>query len=366
MILIARSPDLADLAERLGRAADKLASEEPLAAPARVVEALRQIYTNRDIALPPGVQPISDARLAKLAVETSQKAALSSKGEIYPRGMDAERALNLASGALYGAKRLTVEDIQNRVASRYPAAQPLPRRPELDRLLDAQNLSLVWDDSAHYVYQRPNILTDLSGSSSTGSIVPAAAYQPESEEHVTAKLFEERLAHALADGGFLVLTTKPKKAAAAERKLAARFGLDAKNLDAIVIGAMREEAKANGVDWNLVLEADGAALQSSARSKLALLVSRAVPRIQARMKESRTPLFACPGLLARYDRMDLIEKIRDEAGTRNSPVHGAWLLVATDGQSGRPMVDGKPVPIISTSQWAPIPDAWIDGVLEGK
>jgi hypothetical protein len=64
--------------------------------------------------------------------------------------------------------------------------------------------------------------------------------------------------------------------------------------------------------------------------------------------------------------MDVIEKLRDDAGTRNSPVHGAWLLVASDGQNTRPVIDGAPVPIISASQWAPIPDAWIDGVLEGN
>lgn len=366
LVLIARSPELADLADRLGRAADKLAAKEPLAAPARVVEALRQIYTNRNIALLPAVQPMTDSRLAKLAVETSLNAALSSKGEIYPRGMTAERALNLASGALYGAKRLTVEDIQNRVASRYSEAEPLPRRPDLDRLLDAQNLSLVWDDSTlQYIYQRPDISTELSGSSSTGSIVPAGAVEPESEEHVSAKLFEERLTHALADGGFLVLTTRPKKAVAAERRLAARFGMDLRNLDEIVIGAMREEAKENEVDWSFVLAADGA-LPRTKDHNLALLVSRSVPRILARMKESRTPLFAYPGLLARYDRMDVIEKLRDVAGTRNSPVHGAWLLVTSDGQAGRPVVDGVPVPILSASQWATIPDSWIDGVLEGS
>lgn len=367
LVLIARSTELADLADRLGRAADKLSAEEPLAAPARVVETLRQLYANRRIALSAGVQPMTDARLARLAVEASLHAALSSKGEIYPKGMDAERALNLASGALYGAKRLTVEDIQNRVASRYPEAQPLPRRPALDLLLEAQNLSLEWDEgSLQYMYQRPDITTELSGSSSTGTILPAAAYRPDSEERVSAKLFEERLTHALADGGFLVLTTQPKKAAAAERKLAARFGLDVKNLDAIVIGAMRDEAQENEVDWRVVIDADGAAPRSSARNNLAYLVSRAVPRILERMKESRTPLFSYPGLLARYDRMDLIEKLRDEVGTRSSPVHGAWLLVAADAQAGRPVVDGVPVPILSASQWAPIPDAWIDGVLEGQ
>lgn len=366
LVLIARSPELADLADRLGRAADKLAAEEPLAAPARVVETLRQLFTTRNIAVPPGVQPMTDSRLAKLAVATSLRAALSSKGEIYPREMDSERALSLASGALYGAKRLTVEDIQNRVASRYPEAQKLPRRPELDRFLSAQNLSLVWEDATQqYVYERRDLSTELSGSPSTGSIVPAAAYEPESEERVSAKLFEERLTHALADGGFLVLTTKPKKAAAAERKLAARFGVDLKNLDEIVIGAMREEAKENEVDWTLVLSADGG-LPRRKDHNLALLVSKSVPRILARMSESRTPLFANPGLLARYDRMDVIEKLRDDAGTRNSPVHGAWLLVASDGQNTRPVIDGVPVPVISASQWAPIPDAWIDGVLEGN
>lgn len=366
LILISISADLADLAERLGRAADKLAMEDPLAVPARVVETFRNVYERRKLSLPPGVQPVSDTRLAKLAVEAALLAALSSKGEIYPREMTAERALNLASGALYGARRLTLEDIQNRVASRYPEAQRLPRRPELDRLLDAQNLSLVWDDETlQYVYQRPDLSTELSGSSSSGSIVPAAAYEPQSEEHVSAKLFEERLTHALSDGGFLVLTTKPKKAAAAERRLAARFGVDVKNLDEIVIGAMRGEAKENEVDWSFVLSAD-AALPRTKDHNLALLVSKSVPRILARMSESRTPLFANPGLLARYDRMDVIEKLRDDAGTRKSPVHGAWLLVASDGQNTRPVIDGVPVPVISASQWAPIPDSWIDGVLEGE
>jgi hypothetical protein len=366
LLLIARSPELADLAERLGRVADKLAMEDPLAPPARVVETLRQLYVRRNVALPPGVQPMTDMRLTRIAVEVSVLSALSSKGEIYPREMAAERALNLASGALYGARRLTVEDVQNRVASRYSEAQSLPGRPELDRLLETQNLSLLWDDSMlQYIYQRPDLSTELSGSSSTGSIVPAAAYEPESEEHVSAKLFEERLAHALADGGFLVLTTKPKKAAAAERRLAARFGMDLKNLDEIVIGAMREEAQENEVSWSYVLAAD-AALPRTKDHNLAILVSKSVPRILARMKESRTPLFAYAGLLARYGRMDVIETLRDEAGTRSSPVHGAWLLVASDGQNTRPVIDGVPVPVLSASQWAPIPDAWIDGVLEGK
>ena len=365
-ILIARTGELGDIADRLGRAADRLAQLEPLASPVRVIESLREIVVSREITWPPGVQPLTDSRLAKLAVEASLRAALSAKGEIYPRGMQAERALNLASGALYGANALTVEEVQARVASRYPEADTLPRRPDLDRLLDAQNLSLRWDHARQqYVYERRDLFTEVSGSSSTGTILPAAAFEPQSEERVTAMLFEERLAHALDEGGFLVLTTKPRKAAAAEQKLVARFGMDLKNLDEIVINALREEARENGVEWTTVLAADGA-LPRTKNYYFSRLVSESLPRILARISESRTPLFANPGLLARYDRMDVIEKLRDDAGTRNSPVHGAWLLVASDGQNTRPIIDGIPVPIISASQWAPIPDAWIDGVLEGS
>ena len=95
-VLVATSQDLADYAVRLGREADDLAAEDPLVPPARVLERLRAI------AAPAGQEPLTDARLVRLAAISSQNAAVSSRQELYPQGMDAGRALKLSPGARAG------------------------------------------------------------------------------------------------------------------------------------------------------------------------------------------------------------------------------------------------------------------------
>ncbi len=90
----------------------------------------------------------------------SQKAAVSSRQEVYPRGMAAERALRLGIGALSGLgvgeteKGFSVEQIRERVKSRYPEAEPIPDRPELDALLHKVGLDVRWDPQTT-TYHRP-------------------------------------------------------------------------------------------------------------------------------------------------------------------------------------------------------------------
>ena len=85
-------------------------------------------------------------RLLRLAVAASNRAALSSRGEVYPKGMAATQALRQSLGALLGPRRLSVEDIGARVEGRYPACEPLPRRPALDQLLASAGAQLSWHD----------------------------------------------------------------------------------------------------------------------------------------------------------------------------------------------------------------------------
>ena len=88
--------------------------------------------------------------MLQLAVAASEHAALSARWEIYPRGLSAERALALAQGTLVCApgSALTAEEVRRNVATRYPEAQPLPGRPELDRLLEGLSSDLRWKADA--------------------------------------------------------------------------------------------------------------------------------------------------------------------------------------------------------------------------
>jgi len=58
--------------------------------------------------------------------------------------MDAARALKLSPGALYGVRFLTVQQIRDRVSSRYPEAASLPERPALDDLLCETGFDFHW------------------------------------------------------------------------------------------------------------------------------------------------------------------------------------------------------------------------------
>jgi hypothetical protein len=56
--------------------------------------------------------------------------------------------------------------------------------------------------------------------------------------------------------------------------------------------------------------------------------------------------------------MGLVEALRDRTGNGQAPP-ALWLLVPMHANS-LPAVDGVPVPVISSAQWARIPPAWIE------
>src|SRR5690606_33575230 len=218
---------LADYAERLGRAADELASADPLPTPTRVLETLSAIAPPAGITRPPA------SRLLALAAASAERAALSSRLELYPRGMEARRALKLALGALAGARELTEEEVRMRVAGRYPQAEPLPRRPALDDLLREVGAELVWEvatrDHPNGAYRAPwREFTTVASTSLRSSHDAAASALPDDP---SAAEFDSRLTRALANGAFLALMTSPRHAEAAERALARRFPLDVRSFD---------------------------------------------------------------------------------------------------------------------------------------
>lgn len=364
-VIITRDAGLADYIERLGVAADSLAALDPIPTPTRVIETLRGVTPSE------GAFMLQDARLVRLAVAASRDAAVSSRMEIYPRGMSALLALKLAHGALFGASELTVDEIRKRVGGRYPEAERLPDRPTLDQLLDEVGLDLKWqpdgaDGMGAYRYRESE--TESGFSSSTHHIrfptrlgqAAATAVIEISPEIADARVFEGKLRRAHDEGAFLALSTSPQWLTKAEAELLRRFDLHYQNLDEILIKVMREQALAGGVDWNLVLQADAAPQESQDWRNLCILVGRAIPVVEQQLSQSdKTILLSYPGLLARYDRLDLLERLRDKVGTPSGALHGLWVLLPADDGVALPTLNGKPVPVISSGQWARIPEAWI-------
>ena len=371
-LLLANSTELAEYAERLGVVADELAAEYPLPATPRVFQRLVEVPAPE---YPADVPPPGNDRLLRLAAAASRRAAVSTRQELYPRGLDPERALRLGLGAISGldasesrageGERFDPKSIRERIAARYPAAGPLPDRPQLDQLLRDAGLNVVWDDDAE-VYRRLEDRGEITAGSTQprrrtthqGSRPPARVIDPIVAE---ARQFEERLRYALRDGSFLALIVPPKEMLAAETQLQVIFPtLDRRSLDRLILGALRAKADEDGVDWQVVREADGAPAGSEDHRHLCDMVAEVMPGIErAILGQDRPILLVHPGLLARYDQVDLLARLRDRVG-RPGVCPGLWVLIAADMQSDLPLIDGVEVPLIGSGQRAQVPRAWIE------
>jgi serine/threonine protein kinase len=366
--LIATDMSLADYAVALGQRADQLAKEDPLVPPARVVEMLREVP------LPPEAEPLSDNRLIRLAAAASQASAISSKQEIYPRGMEAVRAIKLSHGGLVGVRFLSPDQIRQRVSSRYPLSAPLPGRPGLDRLLLEAGLELAWNadhpGGGAYASTAPNVfsVTDASGTVRYSTVSRATGISPPqfrpsfvSPEIAEARSFEERLRYAEKTGSFLALTVAPKYYDLAREELISRFATQPLDLERVFVTALRQAADDVGADWTTVVNADAADRRSEDwRNLNHLIASKIIPHVEQAFTKSdsdgKTVLAYNLNWLERYGQVVVLTRVA-QAVHAGRP-HGAWMLIPATAGNPMPLLDGAAVPVITSNQWAYIPESW--------
>ena len=195
-------------------------------------------------------------------------------------------------------------------------------------------------------------------STHTGLRKPAREVSPQEAE---GRQFEERLRYALRDGSFLVLVVRPSYMLACERQLHERFpAMERLSFDRLLIDRLKAKAAEDEVDWRVVCEADGPQATDDDRAHLLDMVAEVIPDIEADLiARVRPVLLVHPGLLARYDQMDLLVRLRDRVG-RKGTCPGLWLLVAGDEQSELPLIDRHEVPLIGSGQRTRVPLYWID------
>lgn len=376
-ILIASDAAWADYASQLGTAADACALADPLLSPARALEMLESLPLPAPEqvggAVPTQLMP---TRLLRLAASASRKAAVSSRQEIYIRGMAPIQALRQSLGALVGAQELRPRDIQERVRGRYPEAAPLPDRPVLDRLLEEAGAPLTWDGSAadgHGAYRLATLGRGQTAGTTTVFSRQAtlqAGYTMGDGDAPEAVAVESRLLRSLEQGGLLVLTVPPRLARRAEAELQHRFSspgpsgaaVQRVNFDALLLGALRDQAQAMKVDWSVVLQADAAERGSRNWTNLQRLVQRAVPAVRSALLNSPAPLLLVNvGLLARYQLMSLVTELEEHAG-RPGYTPTAWVLLPTSHQ-GLPVIDGVALPLVNNihnTRALSLPQAWVE------
>ncbi|MDX8506141.1 BREX system serine/threonine kinase PglW [Mesorhizobium captivum] len=353
-VLIAALPEAAEYARRLARRVDALAAEDPLPSPGRVEEELGLAP------VPEGAGPLTAERRLRLAVAASKGAALSARGELYPRGMPAITALRLSLGALAGPEVLREDQVRARVRGRFPEASPLPPRPELDILLDQVDAGRVWSEPAggEAGYHARTVSSTGTG---TMTIIRQPTFAPAAEvtpEVLNARAIEDKIAYAAERGIFLALTVEPRRARDAEAELLRRFARQTVSLERLMLRSMRTEAEARRVQWPKALAADAASRDSTDFKNLLRLASKAAVRVKEDVLALRTPtLLTRPGLVARYDLMEMLVVFSQASGTAGGPP-SIWLLIP-QAEQGLPQIDGAVLPVISAANWARLTESWL-------
>lgn len=370
--LVATHAKWASYAQQLGAKADGCAQADPLLAPSRVLETLRTVPLPAAEPGMPEPQELAASRLLRLASAASQEAAVSSRQELYRRGMPRLQALKQSLNGLVGLAQIRPSELVSRVRGRYPEAEPLPaQRPLLERLLDEADAPLQWD---------PEVVTG-------GAFVPRAlgsglTVSPGSRLHrfptrtsreddagngdrLDAQTLEQRLQHRLRQGGLLVLSIEPLHAREAQAELLRRFGgegndrLQAFDLDAWWLAALRQQAQTLGADWKVVLRADAAPLGSADASRLQQLAQRCLPALTEALLNSPRPLLLTnPGLLARFGLMHLFGTLETEVG-RAGRTPALWVLLPSV-QPSLASIDSATLPLIRDADFAPISRAWLE------
>jgi len=144
----------------------------------------------------------------------------------------------------------------------------------------------------------------------------------------------------------------------AAQELCKQFPLQLLDFEGLFVDALRDVATKAGAKWQAVVNAD-ATPGSDAWKKFLVLVNRAMPIVEQQLSTAtRTILLTYPGLLARYDQMPLLERLREKVG-RSDGIPGLWMLIPGDSQ---PLLDGKAIPIISPGQRSRIPETWLKNI----
>jgi hypothetical protein len=130
------------------------------------------------------------------------------------------------------------------VAARFTHALPLPGRPELDALLAAAGVPLVWNEKAARYVAKQALVSGVTGLVSTTRRALRATTGTGTrpgwrrvEDAVLAA--DDRLLGTLEQGGWLVVTAAARRLARAERQLAGFDGVAHLDVERVVLDGMR-------------------------------------------------------------------------------------------------------------------------------
>ncbi|MFK5634037.1 BREX system serine/threonine kinase PglW [Ornithinimicrobium sp. LYQ103] len=363
MNLVAVEPTLLEVAETLGREADRLVAtgtgelRDQVVAADVVAERL-DAALGRTADLPTALQDAG--RRARLAAAVSARAAASGAGELHHRDLPVGSAVAHTLGGMASTQQLSPRSVQDRVRARFPSLAPLPDRPELDAVVAASGVPFVYDPDIR-AYRSITGTADTTGLDTRQPTRVVVDVAPVS----AAGVIGQRLRDSRSRRSFLALGVPGHRLERAVRVLTDDYAAVEVDLTEVLLRAVRTQAEAIGMKWATVQAADAAEPGSRPALGLSALVERALPAvtetIERVMNDSsgadRPILLTEASPLARYDRLGVLTQWTDLTRPRQQAV---WLVVPQLRHVHGPVLDGRPVRLNSPGQFLPLDTEWID------
>ncbi len=133
------------------------------------------------------------------------------------------------------------------------------------------------------------------------------------------------------------------------------------SLDALLIRHLRAVCEGRKIKWALLLHADAQPPASTNGQRLRLVVDEALVRVLDELLAldlgDRPLLLHDAGLLAHYDRLGILDRVRDAVSAGRLRARCGWVLVANDDH--RPVVDHRVVPVATLAQVAHVSGVWV-------
>ncbi|MGW6023343.1 BREX system serine/threonine kinase PglW [Streptomyces sp. NPDC055099] len=368
------APALLSYVRRLGDASDRLAGRDSLPGSSTVLAELSAVR------LPEGDFSWDDRRVATLAVQASQNAALTPRLEIYPRDLGLVRALRLTQAGLVRIlpglpekqqPGLPLREVLERVNDRFPglpALAGMKDKPEelLKALREAGfDLKYAADKKAFLPRKFEAVLSYTSVFSGSGSGTSSTL-----DWETAAARADAQLAGAARRDGFRVLTVRARSAPVVGRELRRQYGARAVSVTELFLKGLRGELTPGRAmpKWEVVVKADvlPAGQRPTGFSNLVgtvwqvvqgLLEGELTASVSASDDGRVVPvLLTDAAVFARYDGMHVLDWLTALARRGGRPL---WVLVAQDDETAVPNLAGRPVPYLEAQQeWIAIPKSW--------
>ncbi|MGF0247799.1 protein kinase domain-containing protein [Rhodococcus erythropolis] len=265
--------------------------------------------------------------LLRIGTAASTEVALSARDELHSVALPITDALKLVLHGLAESDSFSRNELESRVTARFPElTKSLPRRPDLDAVVQSVVPNIRWNESSSR-YEFENATGHLSSVPTFHTRLARPSTAPDGRGSDIEMLLET----SIRDRTFRALGVPMGVSDDLATALSTRFSAEHIDVTDVVLGHLRSVADQAGAPWDAILAADAG--PATERENLKGFVSQAIPTLVAAVNQADRPVVLTDlSMLAGYEL--LAAALMNWIDITSPPAHAVWALIPQPEESG--------------------------------